>query len=188
MRLSRKDLAPVLAIVAGGAISAALSFSLLEPSPGLCFEYSVTAESAPRVSSQVGTVTGEITDAQTGVPIAATQVLIASLTLPGSLSRQDGCYQLQNVPPGTYTLTLTRIGYGTTREQITVRGGQTLEQNFALSEEPLTLSLFIARARAAARQRAHSPGRFVEAMEQLESATSLTELFQPVEIRPIRQR
>jgi hypothetical protein len=170
MRLSRKDLVPVLAIVAGGAISAVLSFSLLGPS-----------------LTGVGSVAGQITDAQAGAPIAATQVFITSLDR-GALSRQDGRYMIMNVPPGTYTLTIARIGYRTTHERITVGGGQTREQNFALYEEPLTLSQFIARATAAARQGAYRPGRFVKAMEERERVTTPAELFQPIEVRAIRQR
>ena len=187
MRLSGKDLVPVLAIVAGGAISAIASFSLLGPSLDLLDEYSFTLELTPHIVTGVGSVAGQITDAQALAPVAATQVFINSLDR-GALSRQDGRYLIENVPSGTYTLTVARIGYQTTREQITVGGGQTLEQNFALSEEPLTLSRFIARGRAAARVRAYRPGRFVEAMERLENVTSSPELFQPVEVRAIRQR
>ncbi len=52
MRLSRTDLVPALAIVAGGVIGASLSFNFLtlSPSPGVSpvvYEYSVTVRPAP---------------------------------------------------------------------------------------------------------------------------------------------
>ena len=52
----------------------------------------------------------------------------------GGLTQQNGRYLLQNVPAGTYTLSVARIGYGTMQMQITIGGGQTVEKNFALSE------------------------------------------------------
>ncbi len=121
MRLSRSDLLPMLTIMAGGVIGASLSFSLLGSRSG-------------DVPVAVGTVTGQVTDAQTGGSVAAVQVYITSLEL-GGLSQPNGLYVLQNVPAGTYTLTATRIGYRTTEAQITIGGGQTVEQNFSVAED-----------------------------------------------------
>ena len=173
MRRSRKDLVPVLAIVAGGLIGASISFNFLGRSPGLLYEYSVTVESATRVAARVGTVNGQVTDAQTGASVAAAQVYIANLYLLGALSQQNGRYLLQNVPAGTHTLSVFRIGYRTTEVQITVGGGRTLDQDFSVAEGPLQVKTVI-------RQR--KDGRFVEAMEERESVTSPTESLQPVEV------
>ncbi len=141
MRLSRTDLVPVLTIMAGGAIGFSLSLSvlLLSPSGDVPASAPVVAppapvESATRVAARAGTVTGQVTDGQTGGSVAAAQVYIASLDL-GGLSQQNGRYLLQNVPAGAYTLTVARIGYQTTHVQIVVAGNQTVEQNFAISEE-----------------------------------------------------
>ena len=180
MRLSRTDLVPVLAIVAGGALGASLSFSLLGrspaddvPAPDPVVAASATIESATRGAPRVGTVTGQVTDAQTGASVAAAQVYIANLYLLGALSQQNGRYLLQNVPAGTHTLSVFRIGYRTTEVQITVGGGRTLDQDFSVAEGPLQVKTVI-------RQR--KDGRFVEAMEERESVTSPTESLQPVEV------
>lgn len=95
----------------------------------------MTVESATRVAARVGTVTGQVTDAQAGVSLAAAQVYIANLDLLGALSQQNGQYLLQNVPAGTHTLSVSRIGYRTTEAQITVSGDQTVEQDFSVAEE-----------------------------------------------------
>ena len=84
----------------------------------------VNWESATRAADRAGTVTGRITDTQTGEPVSAVQVYISSLQL-GGLSQEDGRYLLQNVPAGTYTLAMTRIGYRTLETEITVTGGET---------------------------------------------------------------
>ncbi|MCH8812918.1 MAG: carboxypeptidase-like regulatory domain-containing protein [Gemmatimonadetes bacterium] len=95
-----------------------------------------------RRAARVGTVSGRITDAQTGGPVAAVQVYILSLQL-GGLSQQDGRYLLQNVRAGTHTLTIARIGYRTVEEQITVGGGQTIEQSFSIAEEALPVDAVV---------------------------------------------
>ena len=166
MRLSHKNLLPVLAIVAGGVIGPSLSFSFLRSRP---------SDVPPAVIS--GMVTGRVTNAQGGGSVQAAQVFIGSLEL-GALSRRTGRYLLRDVPAGTYTMTVARIGYVTTERQITVGSGQTADQDFVIVEGPLQVN----RVR---RQR--EEGRFVKAMEERESVIP-TESFGPVEVRAIRQR
>ncbi len=125
MRLFRSHLAPVLAIVSGGVVGASLSFGFLGSRSG-------------EVPAPFGTVTGQVTDEQTGVSLAAAQVYIDDLRL-GGLSKRDGRYLLLNVPTGTHTLTVVRMGYRTVEEQITIGGGQTVEQNFSVAEEAVQL-------------------------------------------------
>ena len=93
-------------------------------------------------AQQGGTVTGRVLDSQSGQPLAAAQVFISALDL-GGLTQQNGRYLLQNVPAGTHTLTVARIGYRTTEAQVSVGGGQTVEQNFAVAEEALQLDEII---------------------------------------------
>ena len=150
MKLSRTDLLPVLTIVAGGLIGASLSFGFLGQSAaddvpgvalGLLYEPSAPLESEARVGARVGTVTGQVTDASSGSPVAAVQVYISSLEL-GGLSQRNGRYLLRNVPAGTYTLAVTRIGYRTLEAQITIDGRQTVqtvEHNFSIADEALQL-------------------------------------------------
>ena len=90
--------------------------------------------SAPGLAAQAGTVYGQVTDAQTGLPVARVQVFIFALEL-GGLSQQNGRYLLQNVPAGTHTLSVARIGYRTMQAEIVVAGNQTVEQNFVISYE-----------------------------------------------------
>ncbi len=93
-------------------------------------------------AQQGGTVTGRVLDSQSGLPLAAVQVFISALDL-GGLTQQNGRYLLQNVPAGTHTLTVARIGYRTVEAQVSVGGGQTVEQNFGMTEEALQLDEII---------------------------------------------
>jgi len=103
-------------------------------------------------AQQGGTVTGRVTDASTLEPIAAVQVFIAALDL-GGLTQQNGRYLLQNVPAGTHTLSVSRIGYRTVEAQITIGGGATVEQNFAVTEEALQLDAIVVTGTVGGTQR-----------------------------------
>ena len=103
-------------------------------------------------AQQGGTVTGRVLDARGGQPIPAVEVFISNLEL-GGLTQQNGRYLLQNVPAGTHTVSVSRIGYRTTEVQVTVGGGQTVEQNFTMSEEALQLDEIIVTGTAGGTRR-----------------------------------
>ena len=94
------------------------------------------------VAAQGGSITGRVTDSQTGQAVAAAQVCIAELDL-GGLTRQNGSYLLLNVPIGTHTVTVQRIGFRTITESVTVGAGETMAQNFQITEEALSLDEII---------------------------------------------
>ena len=114
-------------------------------------------------AQQGGTVTGRVLDSQSGQPLAAAQVFISALDL-GGLTQQNGRYLLQNVPAGTHTLTVARIGYRTTEAQVSVGGGQTVEQNFAVAEEALQLDEIIVTGTPGGTQR-RAIGNTVETVD-----------------------
>ena len=94
----------------------------------------------PSVGAQQ--ITGRVIDQQTGQPIAAVQVFIPDTGL-GALSQQNGRYLLLNVPVGTHTLNAQRIGYAGQTAEVTVAAGETLVQDFRLSEQALGLDEII---------------------------------------------
>ncbi|MGD8873252.1 MAG: carboxypeptidase-like regulatory domain-containing protein, partial [Gemmatimonadota bacterium] len=84
----------------------------------------------------VGVITGRVTDARSGQPVASAQVYIQDLEM-GALTQQNGRYLLQAVQAGTYTMTVQRIGYRTASAEITVADDQTIVQDFVLTQEAL---------------------------------------------------
>lgn len=68
------------------------------------------------------TLYGKVTDYSTGVPLAG-----ATLTLDGAQASTDsgGNYTFSDVEPGSYTLTLTKSGYISISESITLPEGMT---------------------------------------------------------------
>jgi TonB-linked SusC/RagA family outer membrane protein len=118
---------------------------------------------APGLAAQGGTITGLVTNTQSGQPLEASQVFIAGLDI-GGLSQQNGRYLLQNVPSGTHQLTVERIGYRSLTQQVTVGGGQTVVQNFDMVEQALALDEIIVTGTAGGTQR-RAIGNVVERVD-----------------------
>ncbi|HEY8468222.1 MAG TPA: carboxypeptidase regulatory-like domain-containing protein, partial [Longimicrobiales bacterium] len=83
---------------------------------------------AAPVSAQDGAISGRLTDAETGAPLAGASVeaLAGTRVVARAVSDADGRYQINNVPPGTYALVISLLGYETQRlEGIRVVAGET---------------------------------------------------------------
>lgn len=64
----------------------------------------------PSIASVTGKIVGQITDAETEEVLVGVNVVLYETTL-GAASDIDGYYAILNVPPGTYTLKVSMIGY-----------------------------------------------------------------------------
>lgn len=63
-----------------------------------------------------GKISGKVTDAQTGQPLPGVNVMVEGKTL-GAATGLDGTYTILDVPPGTYDVIFSAVGY----EKIRVR-------------------------------------------------------------------
>ncbi|HEB84894.1 MAG TPA: hypothetical protein ENI92_07830, partial [Bacteroidetes bacterium] len=78
------------------------------------------------------TLTGRITDAETGRPLEGGCVFIRDTYLGGSADH-DGRYILNGIAPGTYSLTVSMLGYETLSGiRVTFSEGEIVERDFAL--------------------------------------------------------
>lgn len=84
-----------------------------------------------------GTVTGTVTDVDTGQPIANARVraVVGNTTRDDELTNANGVYTL-SVPAGQYVITATAQGYAAESQQITVVADQTVTLNFQLRRLP----------------------------------------------------
>ena len=97
---------------------------------------------ASSLAAQVGTVTGTVTDANTGEPIATVQVHIPELQL-GMLTNADGAYALPNVPVGQYEIRAELIGRQTDAQVIDVTSGAPVVANFMLESRVLAMDAVV---------------------------------------------
>ncbi|MEX2581647.1 MAG: TonB-dependent receptor [Gemmatimonadota bacterium] len=96
----------------------------------------------PLHGQEGGTITGRVTDAQSLQPLSSAQVSIPELGV-GALTQQNGRFILVNVPAGTRTVTVQRIGYRPATEAVTVVAGQSVTLDFPITEEALALDEII---------------------------------------------
>jgi len=76
----------------------------------------LTASSAP---AQTGEITGTVTDAGSGHPVASVQVSIDG-TLAGALTGPRGDLRIRNVPAGLHEVRFTLLGYETLEREVTI--------------------------------------------------------------------
>lgn len=107
--------------------------------------------SGPAVALQ-GTVTGQVLDANTGAPIQGAQVYIPTLDT-GVLTGGNGRFILLNVPTGTHTIEVRRVGYQVATQTVTVRENETSAVDFRLTEEAIMLNEIVATVSASEQRR-----------------------------------
>jgi outer membrane receptor protein involved in Fe transport len=84
-----------------------------------------------------GKVAGLVTDNESGEALAGVNVYLEGTSL-GAATDLEGYYQIINVPPGSYSLTVSMIGYrSVTVEGIKVQTDRTTTQNINLTTETL---------------------------------------------------
>ncbi len=115
---------------------------------GLLLSLALMITASPGVAS-AQSVSGTVRDQGTGDPVAAAQVFIEGLNL-GTLTQSNGTYTLADVPAGTHTLTVQFLGYRSESVSITVAAGQSVVQNFFLSQQALQLDELVVTGTAAA--------------------------------------
>jgi hypothetical protein len=87
-----------------------------------------------------GTVRGRVTDAASGMGLAAATVELLELGRAAT-TRADGTYELPAVPAGTYTVRASRAGYTTASVPgVAVAAGETAVVDVALPAAPCALS------------------------------------------------
>ncbi|MDZ7691660.1 MAG: carboxypeptidase-like regulatory domain-containing protein [Balneolaceae bacterium] len=89
---------------------------------------------APMVSpaQNSGTLSGFVTDAQTGEPLPGATVQIEG-TKRGTAADTNGYFAIENVPPKSYTVTASFVGYqSATKYNVVVKSGNNPDLSFAL--------------------------------------------------------
>jgi len=103
-------------------------------------------------AAQDGAIVGQVTDATSQRPVSSAQVVLVGTSL-GTLSRDNGRFVILNVPPGDYTVRVSRIGYAAMEAQITVVADRSTEQDFAMAVQALGLDELVVTGTAGAARR-----------------------------------
>ena len=77
-------------------------------------------------------ISGEVRDASTGKELSWANIAIVGTNM-GAATNEDGSYTISNVPPGTYNLRVTYLGYGKLDSTVVLTGAESLNINFKLA-------------------------------------------------------
>jgi len=106
------------------------------------------------IEAQNGIIKGFVYDADSGEPIIFTNVYLnLKGTDIGAATDVNGYYQITKIPAGTYTLTVTNLGYNTLEETITVKENSMISKNLTISTTSVDLDVVEISAEKAAAQK-----------------------------------
>src|SRR5437868_4904256 len=78
----------------------------------------------------ISVITGKVTDAKTGEPLARASVYFPDLKR-GTVTNDSGTYKIQNIARGNYLIEITYAGYASVIETISLSGS--VQKDFALN-------------------------------------------------------
>jgi hypothetical protein len=91
--------------------------------------------------SQLASIRGFVYNKKNGEPVIFTNVFLAGTTM-GAQTDVNGFYSITRVPEGSYTISITAIGFEVFEQKITVAKGQLLNKNLTITEKELRLKEF----------------------------------------------
>ncbi|MGV3586838.1 MAG: TonB-dependent siderophore receptor [Adhaeribacter sp.] len=104
-----------------------------------------------------GTITGEV-KTNDNSPVGFVNVMVKGTT-KGSITTEDGKFQIRNIKEGTYTLIATYVGLQAQQMEVTVVAGQTSQINFVLPHSSQQLNEVVVTERRSMNKRPVSVGK-----------------------------
>ena len=115
-----------------------MRFSLVVTPRWILLGLSLTMVLPTLVAAQDGTIAGTVRDDATNQGLAGAPVFISALSV-GTLSDNDGAFEVRGVPAGTHMVEIQLIGYAIVRQEVTVTAGSESRLDVALSVEAVLL-------------------------------------------------
>jgi outer membrane receptor protein involved in Fe transport len=99
----------------------------------------------PAEAQEHGEINGRVVDASTGEPLPGANVQIPGSSI-GTTANTSGMFALKNLPPATYTLRVSYIGYQTRGAMVTVSANAVARVDFALEPETIEMAQVVVTA------------------------------------------
>jgi outer membrane receptor for ferrienterochelin and colicins len=128
-------------------------------------------------AAQTGAISGKVTE-EGGRPLAAARVQAVAPNRPPAAvaTGEDGSYRLANLAAGTYTVTVTRIGFQLKRfDGVAVAAGATATVNATMSEVATQLTSVVTTASRKAEKALDAPAQIsVISSERINERSAIT--------------
>jgi len=135
-------------------------------------------------AQETASINGYITDSRTGETLIMANVALLEINR-GTSSNTSGYYTITNVPPGTYTLAASYIGYRRYETEVTLEPGQNLRLNIELLPEGAELDAIVVTGEAD-REELRDIGRAQVSTQLIKELPSVIEpdVFRSVQLLP----
>ena len=107
----------------------------------ILLSYSLSADNKKTTDKVVtdANIVGHVKDKKTGEHLSDVAVMIKGTTV-GVITDASGHYFLKNLPAGEIRLVTSSFGYAPIEKNVTLETGKTIEVNFEIEEEALSIN------------------------------------------------
>jgi len=156
-------------------------FTILSLSLALFFSFSISS-----IIAQNATVRGFVYEKQSGEPIIFTNVYLLK-TGYGAATDVNGYFAITQIPPGSYSLIVTYLGYDTLNIPISLKPGDVITKNLQIEKSSVSLGVVnVSAEREAARTETRTSIVKVTPIEikQIPSVGGQADLAQYLQVLP----
>jgi TonB-linked SusC/RagA family outer membrane protein len=126
------------------------------------------------------TIAGRVTESGTQNPVPDVNVVVVG-TQRGARTDGKGQYRITDIAPGTYTVRVTRLGFGALSHQVTVAGTETATADFVLQAAVVEIDQVVVTATGATerkRENGNDVGIIKPSAQALAATPTLTQALQ----------
>ncbi len=105
----------------------------------------VAAGQASAQSANKGRIYGVVTEAGTGGPVEAANVFLPGTSI-GAITNAEGHFNIKSVPPGVYTIHVSKVGYGTRQAEVSVFPNEQQRLEFELAVQVIQMETLVIEA------------------------------------------
>src|ERR1035438_5383792 len=126
-------------------------------------------------------LSGKITDKAKNDALIGATIFIPDLKI-SAISKDDGTYNLDNIPNGTFVVEVSFIGFATQSKEIKING--LVSADFALEESSYPTKEVVVTGNSKAMERQHSPQPTTEVTNEFINENSSTNVMDAIATAP----